>query len=403
MLRPPILRRAIAAAVLLSSVVGGTRGEEPPPLGARRPPRAERSEAERRAEAARLRRAYAGPAAGWPPPHVDPGVEWRELGLLPEAVHPADNPFTPAKAELGRLLFHDTRLSASGRLACVSCHAPHLGWADGRRTSEPAGPRPGRNAPTIRNVAFQHELFWDGRATSLEAQAVEALTNPHEMAATREHVVQVMLDSPSYRDRFAAAFPDRPVDFAGATEAIACYERTVVGGESPFDAFLRGDPAALPDAAVLGLDLFRREGRCLTCHHGPTLSDGKFHDLGLSFYRRSNEDLGRSAVTGLAADRGRFRTPSLRDVTTTEPLMHTGTFRLPGVLAMYNAGMVTLKRDAHERNDPNFPAKSRHLRPLGLNRQDLADLAAFLESLAEPPLESPAQPSLAGEPSAAPR
>jgi len=122
----------------------------------------------------------------------------------------------------------------------------------------------------------------------------------------------------------------------------------------------------------------------MNCHHGPTFSDGHFHDLGLSFYGRTNEDLGRFHVSGDPRDKGRFRTPSLRDVTRTTPLMHTGLFELPGVLNMYNVGMSTLKRQEYQRDDPFFPVKSPHLKPLGLNRQDLADLAAFLETLEEP-------------------
>ncbi|NBP52485.1 MAG: cytochrome-c peroxidase, partial [Actinobacteria bacterium] len=106
--------------------------------------------------------------------------------------------------------------------------------------------------------------------------------------------------------------------------------------------------------------------------------------LGLSFYGRGSEDLGRHAVTGEVSDRGRFRTPTLRDVTHTTPLMHTGMFELPGVLNMYNAGMVTLKRQSYELADASVPVKSPLLKPLGLNRQDLADLAAFLATLEEP-------------------
>jgi cytochrome c peroxidase len=183
-------------------------------------------------------------------------------------------------------------------------------------------------------------------------------------------------------------------------EAVACFERTIVSGRSRFDRFMRGDAEALADAEILGLDLFRREARCMHCHHGPTFSDGRFHDLGLSFFGRSNEDLGRHAVTGAAGDKGRFRTPTLRDVTHTTPLMHTGMFELRGVLNMYNAGMVTLKRQPYQRDDPLFPVKSPHLKPLGLNRQDLADLEAFLAALAEPRQRvlPPALPEIEAEP-----
>ena len=305
-------------------------------------------------------------------------------------MHPEANPFTAAKAELGRTLFHDPRLSAQGTVSCVTCHDPRLGWADGRTVSEPPVRSPGRNTPTVRNAAFHPVLLWDGRAASLEEHAGIALTSPREMAADRDEVERVLAGSAGYRELFAAAYPGRPITFAEAIDALACFERTVVGGRSRFDAFLRGDDAALSDEEILGLDLFRREARCLNCHHGPTFSDGRFHDLGLSFHGRSTEDLGRFDVTGDPADKGRFRTPTLRDVTRTTPLMHMGRFTLAGVLRMYNAGMVTLKRQPFERDDPAFPVKSPHLKSLGLNAQDLADLAAFLGALEEPPSrESP--------------
>lgn len=333
----------------------------------------------------RLRQTYGADSAGWPAPTVDPGVAWRELGCLPKAVHPEANPVNPAKVALGRTLFFDARLSPSSKLACVSCHEPTLGWADGRPISEPRGALPARNAPSILNVGFQPALFWDGRAPTLERQAEIALTNGLEMASNEQHVVGLFDGSPSYRALYGQAFPGEPVTLEGVVKALACFERTVVGGRSRFDDFMRGEVMALADAELLGLDLFRRDARCMNCHHGPLFSDGLYHDLGLSFYGRSNEDRGRYAVTRVAGDVGRFRTPSLRNVTRTAPLMHTGTFRLRGVLTMYNAGMVTVKREDFERDDPLFPEKSSHLRPLGLNRQDLADLEAFLHSLEEPP------------------
>ena len=350
----------------------------------KKPPRPDRTASERAEAVRQLREVYRREPAAWPSPHVDPGIEWREIGLLPPVEHPESNPFNATKVELGRLLFFDRRLSADGKMACVSCHEPNLGWADGRPVSQPHGRSPDRNTPTIRNVAFQKNLFWDGRAGSLEQQVEDALTNPEEMAADRNDVVRMLGSSPGYRKLFDEAFSGRPITFAAVVEAVACFERTIVSGRSRFDRFVLGDEAALSDDEILGLDLFRREARCMNCHHGPTFSDGRFHDLGLSFYGRSNEDLGRHAVTCEASDKGRFRTPTLRDVTHTTPLMHTGMFELSGVLNMYNAGMVTLKRQPYQRDDPLFPVKSPHLKPLGLNRQDLADLAAFLGALEEP-------------------
>jgi len=360
--------------------------------------RPEQTAAERADAARQLREVYRAAPSSWPAPHVDPGVEWKEIGLLPPVVHPDSNPLSKGKVTLGRTLFHDARLSTSGKMACVSCHEPSLGWADGRTVSQPHARAPGRNTPTIRNVAYQSLLFWDGRASTLEQQAKEALTDPAEMAASDDHVVRVLSQSPGYRKLYADAFPGRPIEFGQVLEAVACFERTVVGGRSRFDDFMRGNAAALSEEELLGLDLFRRDARCMHCHHSPLFSDGRFHDLGLSFYGRGNADSGRYGVTGVAADNGRFRTPSLRDVTQTMPLMHNGMFRLTGVLNMYNAGMVTLKRPASHEDDPVFPVKSALLKPLGLNRQDLADLAAFLGALREPRYRErpPALPEIDG-------
>ena len=381
--RPDSAVRLVVLVVTSLAVSLPLGSADEPMTEPRKPPRPERTTAERATAAQLLREVYRGDPARWPAPTVDPGVAWREIGLLPEVVHPESNPLNTPKVTLGRTLFFDARLSGSGKMACISCHEPNLGWADGRVVSQPQVKSPARNTPTIRNAVFQTALFWDGRADSLEQQVEEALTNPAEMAARPNEVVGMLAGSAGYRTLFAEAFPGRPITFARVVEAVACFERTIVSGRSRFDAFLRGG-AALSDAELLGLDLFRQEARCMNCHHGPAFSDGRFHDLGLSFYGRSLEDRGRYAVTKEPGDNGRFRTPTLRDVTRTTPLMHTGKFELDGVLNMYNAGMVTLKRHGFQREDPLFPVKSPHLKPLGLNQQDLADLAAFLGTLEEP-------------------
>jgi len=332
-----------------------------------------------------FRQRYECGREAWPAPQVDPGIQWEELGPLPVVQHPADNPFSPAKAELGKVLFFDPRLSGSREIACASCHDPDLAWADGRTVSFGHHREPlKRNAPTIRNITFQRTLFWDGRANTVEQQVEQVLLNPAEMHITRQQLVEAVAAVPGYRKQFTAAFADSQVSFDRVVQAVACFQRTVVGGGSRFDRFVRGEYSLLSDDEIHGLDLFRRKARCLNCHHGPLFSDGQFHDVGLSYYGRTTEDLGRFRVTGKPEDVGRFRTPSLRDVTKTEPLMHNGLFKLSGVLNMYNAGMPTLKRQAYQQNDPLFPTKSPHLKPLGLSRQELADLAAFLGTLEEP-------------------
>jgi cytochrome c peroxidase len=318
---------------------------------------------------------------------VDPGVAWTEIGLLPAMVEPPDNPSTPAKIELGKRLFFDPRVSGSGQIACASCHDPDLGWADGRTTSFGHRRQPlRRNAPGLMNIGYMPALFWDGRASSLEDQARQVMLNPQEMKATPESITRELSAIAEYREAFRAGFGSDQIDVESVAKALATFERSIVGGRSRFDRFLKGDAKALSDEAVRGFDLFRGAGRCMNCHHGPTFSDGRFHDLGLSYYGRELEDLGRYQVTRRAEDVGRFRTPSLRNIGSTGPYMHNGLFELSGILNAYNAGMATLRRKPAQAADPLFPTKSPHLRPLGLNAQDLADLQAFLVSLTEPKL-----------------
>jgi len=321
----------------------------------------------------------------WPAPSVDAEIKWQEIGLLRPAVHPTDNPHSKSKELLGKTLFFDPRLSGSGQIACASCHDPDLGWADGRTTSFGHGRvLLTRNAPTIRNAGYMPQLFWDGRAHSLEEQVIKVLKNPNEMHSSEAIVMELIRGSEGYQRMFAESFGNNAVSIDRVAQAIGCYERTIVGGSSRFDIFMKGKRDVLIDSELVGLDLFRREARCMNCHHSPMFSDGGFHEVGLSYYGRKFEDLGRYRITNEPQDSGRFRTPSLRDVTSTKPLMHNGLFELGGVLNMYNAGMPSLKRKSNQQEDLIFPSKSKHLKPLGLNKQDLKDLTSFLGTLEEP-------------------
>lgn len=372
--------------LLVAAGVGATQDTPAKPTDpAKKPPRPEKSPADAAAFAAELRVAYAKPANEWPKPTLDPGVEHREVGPLPAVEHPKANPHSKAKAELGKALFFDGRLSGSRQMACASCHDPDLAWADGRTVSFGHDRKAlKRNSPAVQNAAFRSSFFWDGRAASLEAQALAVLENPDEMRAETETLPARLKKVAGYPELFQEAFGDAAISTERVAQALACYQRTLVGGRSRFDAFLGGKADALTDAELRGLHVFRTDGRCLNCHSGPTFSDGKFHDIGLSYYGRELEDLGRFRVTKEKADVGAFRTPSLRNVGKTGPYMHNGLFDLDGVLRMYNAGTPNLGRKAADKDDPNFPTKSALLKPLGLNRQDLADLEAFLRSLDEP-------------------
>lgn len=372
--------------VLCLVLVGGICVAQDPVPPKRLPPRPEMTAEQAVARAAELRKAYAQPSANWPKPTLDTGVEHRELGLLPEVIHPKQNPHSPEKVELGKTLFFDPRLSGSGQVACASCHDPDLGWADGRTTSFGHARVPlRRNSPTVLNAGLLTSLFWDGRSATLEDQVKAVLANPDEMRADEKGVIERLSKTAGYPELFAKVFGDPKVTEDRVASAVACFERTLVGGRSRFDAFLKGKTEVLTDAEVRGLHLFRTDARCLNCHNGPTLSDGQFHDIGLSYYGRTLEDLGRYQVTEDPKDVGRFKTPSLRNIGQTGPYMHNGLFQLSGVLNAYNAGMPTLRRGEKHKDDPKFPTKSPHLKSLGLNKQDLADLEAFLRSLDEPP------------------
>jgi cytochrome c peroxidase len=241
-----------------------------------------------------------------------------------------------------------------------------------------------RNSGTILDAAFMKYQFWDGRASSLEEQALGPIHNPDEMGETLENVVRKLAAIPGYRDGFRGAF-DSDVTADGIAKAIAAFERTVLSGPSAYDRYLRGDSTALPPAARRGLDVFQGKGRCWLCHSGAMLSDQSFHNIGIGM-ERLDPDVGREVVTGDPADRGRFKTPGLRNVALTPPYFHDGSARsLDNVIELYDEGGV-----ANRNLDPR-------VRPLGLTEDERGDLRRFLESLTGtlPKIAPPALPGRA--------
>ena len=338
------------------------------------------------ADAACLREAYSRPPAHWPAPQVDAGVAWQELGPLPErAPSPAHNPYTEQKAALGRTLFFDPRLSRSGQIACASCHEPDLAFADGRRVSFGHGRAPGRrNAPSVVTSGLAPQLFWDGRADSLETQALMPVVDPAEMAFSVDELVARLRASADYPALFAVAFPGQALGAEQIAAALATYQRDLlrVAQRTPFERFLRGRTAALSDQQLHGLHLFRTKARCMNCHFGPALSDDQFHNLGLTYYGRKYEDLGRYEVSRKPEDVGAFRTPSLRLVMKTAPWMHNGLFvNMEGTLAFYNMGMPRPRPNAQQVDDPLFPRTSDRLKALNMNKDELRALRSFLDTL----------------------
>jgi cytochrome c peroxidase len=322
------------------------------------------------------------------------------LGPLPPVPVPRDNPMSPAKVELGRLLFFDPRLSGDASTSCASCHDPQKGWGDGSDVSRGyPGTQHWRNSQTVLNAAYYAKLFWAGEVTSLEGQAEAAATG--NVAGNGDPIMmeERLRQIPEYVRRFREVFgTDRPL-IGDAWKAIAAFERTVVSRAErvPFDRFARGDRAALSAEAQRGLALFQGKAGCIQCHHGPLLSDESYHNLGVprspvfeedplrqitlrfqhhmrgvpeAVYRSADRDLGLYYTTKREEDRDRFRTPTLRELTYTAPYMHNGVFfTLEEVIDFYDQGAGDL------------PGKSPLLKRLGLTAQEKQDLLAFLLAL----------------------
>lgn len=329
----------------------------------------------------------------------------RVLGL-PDVAVPADNPMSPAKIALGKKLFFEKGLSADGSVSCSTCHQPERAFTDGRPLAQGIDKRIGtRNAPTVLNAAFNTTQFWDGRRPGLEQQALDPLVNPREHGLKDyAEVLGFLRRSPAYADLFGQAFSVRAgeIQVQQVVQAIACFERTLIAGDSPFDRYeYGGDSNALSESAQRGLELFRGAGHCASCHtidkHYALLTDNDFHSVNIGLQRiaphlaelttrlvnakqsgmsidqtvLSEDDLaelGRFAVTLKPADIGKFRTPSLRNVALTAPYMHDGsvaTLREAVDIELYNRG-------------------TKAGRPLILRPQDKADLVDFLRALTSP-------------------
>lgn len=337
-----------------------------------------------RGDFACLRRVYQQPITQWPAPHIDPGVSWQEMAALPrKAPEPADNPGTAEKIALGARLFDDPRLSVSGQIACANCHDRQLGWSDGRSVSFGHDRQTGRrNAISVAMSGFAEPLFWDGRAATLEAQALHPILDAREMAFTPEGAAQRLQQSGDYVASFTQVFGDDEITPERLAMALAAFQRSLVPRFNRFDRFLEGRHSALNDQQLWGLHLFRTRARCMNCHFGAALTDNQFHNLGLHFHGRARQDLGRYEVTGNPDDSGKFRTPSLRGVGKSGPWMHNGLFHdLRGVMNMYNAGMPRPRPNARQQNDPTFPKPDPLLQPLDLHRSEIEAITEFLRTL----------------------
>lgn len=299
---------------------------------------------------------------------ADPALEV-PLGLLP-IPFPKENPYTPEKRELGRLLYYDKRLSADGTVACATCHAPENSFADSKSVSSGIRDQQGgRSAPTVFNRAYSLAQFWDGRAKTLEEQAGGPMQNPIEMGNTHDVVVNTLRGIPGYRARFKQVFGSEEFGMDEVTKAIATYERTVLSGNSPYDRYKAGNKKALSAEQVRGMDVYFNKAKCDQCHEGVNLTANSFHNIGVGA-DKPNPDEGRSAVTKNPADWGAFKTPTLREIARTAPYMHDGSIAtLEEVVDYYDKGGVANK-NLDER-----------MKPLKLSAGDKKDLVEFLKGL----------------------
>lgn len=317
---------------------------------------------------------------------------------------PRKNPMTQAKIDLGRKLFFDARLSADGSVSCASCHDPKLAFTDGKAVAEGiAGRRGARNSPTLFNVMFNTGQFWDGRADTLEDQAVQPLVNSLEMGNNSyDEVVSRLGAISEYRAEFQSVFGAEPrIGLIGL--ALAAYERTLVSGDAAFDRFVAGDQGAISESAKRGFALFRGKARCSRCHTFsdamPFFTDFNYHNTGVAMNhpnfdklsrqayaatdtdkarevidalgkQEGGQELGRILVTYQVFDIGSYRTPSLRNIALTAPYFHDGSAKtLADVVKFYNQG---------GRQNIN---REWDLEALVLAEDEQRDLTAFLESL----------------------
>jgi len=244
---------------------------------------------------------------------------------LPKEMSSPDNPATPEKITLGRMLYYDTRFSKNQAISCNSCHMLEKAGVDGEKTSEGhRGQRGERNSPSVYNAALHVAQFWDGRAANVEEQAKGPVLNPVEMAMpSADSVVEVLRSIPGYLPLFQAAFPgeQEPISYDNMARAIGAFERRLVT-PSAFDKFLEGDSKALTKEQLAGLDTFMTVG-CIACHNGVGVGGGLYQKIGL-VHEYPTGDLGRAKITKNDADKFFFKVPSLRNVVLTGPYFHDG-------------------------------------------------------------------------------
>jgi len=304
-------------------------------------------------------------------------AQWREAYRRPaEIPFPEENPYSEAKAELGRKLFFDPILSGSRVRSCSSCHNPGLSWGDGLPRALGEGQAVlALRAPTLIDIAWIPRLGWDGKFRDLESVAFGPITSPANMNLPEPTLIVRLSAVSGYVDGFTAAFGEGPITRQNIELALATFERSIVSEEAPFDRWIVGDEAAIDAAAKRGFDIFNGKGRCAECHSNFAFSDGSFHDIGTA----QNQDVGRGRLFPKSVKlQYAFKTPTLRDAARRAPYMHDGSVAtLEAVIDLYDRGGI------------NRSSRSELIAPLGLTKDEKADLIAFLDTLTSPPAPVP--------------
>lgn len=331
-----------------------------------------------------VRALYTRPVSEWPTPHIDSGVLWEEFKSLNKSTLDGAQMASEPIVVLGKLLFFDPILSGSNQISCSTCHNPQTSWGDHLTVSVGNDHQEGsRNTISLLNVYARKKLFWDGRSTSLEEQALGPIEAHHEMNMNLTQLVPKLKAIPGYRELFKNVYGDENFSMPEILEALGAFQRTLYSRRNRFDDFLEGKYSSLNDQEIYGLHLFRTKARCMNCHFGEFFTDDQFHNLGLTYYKRKYEDLGLFEVTQNPEDVGKFRTPMLRDVMNTWPWMHNGLFGdMTGLLNMYNSGMQMNNPTPEQKAaDPFYPVVDPLMQPLGLTKMEIAAVEAFLNSI----------------------
>jgi len=285
---------------------------------------------------------------------------------------PDDNPITAEKAALGRQLFFDPRLSGDGSRSCYSCHLNDKGLSDGRPTAIGAFEKKlTRNSPTLWNIGYHAELYWDGRSKGLEAQALAAWKGGNMGASDPQPIVEKLNGIAGYRRQFEHVFGG-PSTAESVAKALASYMRTIVSRDTPWDRHVSGEEGAVSDAAGRGFEVFRKS-KCDQCHSGSLFSDQQYHNVGIGM-AAGEPDVGRLKVSQRKEDTGAFKTPTLRDVTDSAPYFHDGSVATleEAVKIMAGGGIENPLLDRA------------NLSKTELTAAELSDLIEFLKALDEP-------------------